>query len=204
MAGLSHRGARALSGRSYTERMKSRDFDPLKLDIEPFAKDAVQLEGEWPSHELDRLIEATPPESRDASAPVAWQARGEYRQSRGNAPQLWVHLKASTSVTLQCQRCLQPVDVPVAADRSFLFVHGEDAAAALDAESEDDVLAVSRAFNLQDLIEDELLLELPLVPRHEVCPQPLRALSEELPEDEDPAPHPFAALAALKRGGLPN
>ena len=48
----------------------------------------------------------------------------------------------------------------------------------------------------RELIEDELLLAMPIVPRHEVCPEPLVATVDELPDD--PAPNPFAALAALK------
>jgi uncharacterized protein len=46
-----------------------------------------------------------------------------------------------------------------------------------------------------------LILALPLVPRHDTCPQSL----PEVAEDESFAraserPHPFAALAALKNG----
>ena len=102
---------------------------------------------------------------------------------------------------------LEPVVVPLRARRSFRFVAGgEDAAAQLDAELDDaldaDVLALPRVLDLHELVEDELLLALPLVPRHEVCPQPLRAPADAQPLDE-PA-HPFAALDALRRGTLPS
>jgi uncharacterized protein len=95
------------------------------------------------------------------------------------------------------------VGAEIVAQRSFLFVHGENTAAELDNDSEDDVLALTRSLDLVELIEDELLLALPLVPRHETCPQPLLAGEPEALADDEP-PHPFAALAALKRGGLPN
>ena len=118
---------------------------------------------------------------------------------RGAASQVWLHLRAETHLWLVCQRCLQPVAVDVHGRRSFQFVAGEADAARLDADSEDDVLALTRSLDLLALAEDELLLNLPLVPRHEVCPQPLPlAAGPALPDD---APHPFAALAALKRGG---
>ena len=87
-------------------------------------------------------------------------------------------------------------------ERNYLFVHGEDAAAQLDADSEDDVLAITRALDLRELVEDELLLALPLVPRHEVCPEPLPLA--DAPQAADDKPNPFAALAALKRGRTPN
>jgi uncharacterized protein len=103
---------------------------------------------------------------------------------------------------LECQRCLQPVDEYLDIARSFLFVHGEDAAAQLDADGEDDVLALTRSLDLRELLEDELLLSLPLVPRHEVCPQPLVAPIDASPLEEKP--NPFAALASLKRSTPPN
>ena len=62
------------------------------------------------------------------------------------------------------------------------------------------VLALSRSFDAIELIEDELLLSLPLVPRHEVCPVPLPRPVDDLSHAEgDERPNPFAALAALKK-----
>ena len=117
---------------------------------------------------------------------------------RGGENQVRLHIRASAELPLECQRCLKPVNVPVQIDRRFLFVHGEETAAQLDTDSEDDVLALTRALDLRELIEDELLLALPIVPRHEICPKPLVAIvgAEDLPDEK---PHPFAALAALKR-----
>ena len=60
------------------------------------------------------------------------------------------------------------------------------------------VLALTPALDLADLIEDELLLALPLVPRHDVCPAPLPVPDNaDVPEEDEPV-NPFAALAALK------
>ncbi|MEO8151897.1 MAG: DUF177 domain-containing protein [Rhizobacter sp.] len=181
--------------------MKARDFDPSQLDIEAFAKAGASLEGTWPLARLERLASSTAA-GADVCM-VAWQARGEHRAMRGGKAQIWLHIEANTEVMLECQRCLAPVAAGVTAKRSFLFVHGENTAAELDNDSEDDVLALSRALDLPELIEDELLLALPLVPRHETCPQPL-VVGESEPLPEADPPHPFAALAALKRGGLPN
>jgi len=170
--------------------------------VEACAKQAAELEGQWPLSELDRLLASVHPETASAPDPVAWRAVGEQRKSRGGDPEFWLHVAAQGRVMMECQRCLKPVATSLSVERAFLFVRGEEAAAALDAESEADVLALTRALDLRLLVEDELLLALPLVPRHEVCPQPLPLQNEELSEDD--APHPFAALAALKGGGLPN
>jgi uncharacterized protein len=89
------------------------------------------------------------------------------------------------------------VDTEVEVDRWLRFVGDEAEAAELDAHSDDDVLALARWMNLRDLVEDELLLALPLVPRHEECPEPLPFLPES--EAMKPPEHPFAALERLKR-----
>ena len=186
--------------------MAAREFDPFRLDVEAFAKDGASLEGRWPLAQLDRLAEsafADPDSGVDAAAgrDITWQVRGELRALRGGDSQIWLHLSAHTELPLECQRCLKAIVVAVDTERNFLFVRGEDAAAQIDADSEDDVLALTRALDLRELIEDELLLALPLVPRHEVClsPLPMAAADDEAAAAEAP-PHPFAGLAALKRG----
>lgn len=180
--------------------MTARAFDPFRLDVAAFAKEAAALDGRWPLQRLVRLhAAAMEAAGTDEADEVAWQVRGEALRVGGGVSQPWLHLMASTRLTLQCQRCLGPVDTPLQVERRFLFVHGEDAAAQLDADSEDDVLALTRALDVRELVEDELLLALPLVPRHTLCPQPLPV--PQTPElDGEIKPNPFAALAALKRG----
>jgi len=175
--------------------MKARSFDPHRLDVEAFARDAGELDGSWSLAELPRLRDAQMAES-DAAPQVPWSVRGERVQERAGEGEIWLHLQASTTLQLQCQRCLQPVEVPMQLDRGVRIVRGEDEAAALDADIDDDVLALTRSLDLRELIEDELLLALPLVPHHDVCPQPLPLPEEAAFEDDEP--HPFAALAALK------
>ncbi|MCV2354510.1 DUF177 domain-containing protein [Paucibacter sp. B2R-40] len=185
--------------------MKEHLFFPEKLDVAAFARDGGQLNGELPAASLLRLADAAAPEApASAWAAVKWSATGERREPRGAQAQAWLHLEASAEAQLTCQRCLRPVQEHVEFARWFRFVHDEAAAAEIDAETEEDVLVLSRNFDLFELIEDELLLSLPLVPRHEECPEPLAApldpaLSEGEPQSE--RPHPFAALAALKKQG---
>ncbi len=182
--------------------MKERGLDPQRLAIEQFAHDGGELEGAWPQAGFSRLASSTlvdggPP------ADVVWSARGEERRVAGGLPQTWLQLDVATTVTLQCQRCLQPMSLPLHIGRDFRFVRDEAEAASLDEDSDDDVLAAGRWFDLRALIEDELILALPVVPRHEECPQPLAvpdsvsALDDEIADDA--APNPFAALAALRR-----
>ena len=188
---------------SYTRPMSSRGFDPTRLDVGAFAAEGGELEGRWPLAGFGRLCEAAAAESPPTAADeVVWQARGERVALRGGQHETWLHLGAQTEIALQCQRCLAPVEAVLAIERKFLFVQGEDAAAQIDADRDDDVLAMTRALDLRELVEDELLLALPLVPLHEACPAPLSVATDEGAAHE--RPNPFAALAALKRDGPVN
>jgi len=183
--------------------MKQRVFDPLRLDVAAFAAEAGELEGEWPLAELPRLAGDTVPAPQEApSEPVRWAAEGEARARRAAEPETWLHLEADAVVWLQCQRCLKPVREELQVQRSFRFVRSEAEAESEDADSEEDVLALTRSLDLRALVEDELILELPLVPRHEVCPEPLPVPPPDPLEAQEEAakPNPFAQLAVLKRG----
>jgi uncharacterized protein len=182
--------------------MSSRPaFDPARLDVAAFAAGRGVVDGSWPLRSLGRLAESTLPLADGGEDPVRWRAEGTLAPLLGAGLQPALRIVAYAAVGLACQRCLQRMVVPLQVDRRVFFVAGEDAAASLDAESDDDVLALEPALNLKSLVEDELLLALPLVPRHEVCPEPLPFE----PEPEAPASeHPFAALAALKRGPGPS
>ena len=183
--------------------MTTRAFDPLSVDIAAFAKQGGEASGVWPLAALDRLCGEAHADAKPAAGEhVEWRATGETRARRGGEPQIWLHLACDTRLGLVCQRCLQPVDTAVHAQRSFQFVADEALAAAIDADSEEDVLALSRALNLVELIEDELLLALPLVPRHPSCPQPLKPPDDAEPFEE--RANPFAVLGELKRKSLPN
>jgi uncharacterized protein len=131
---------------------------------------------------------------------VQWSAQGDLRNPQHVNPEIWLHLQASTALPMTCQRCLEPVDVPLSVDRPFRFVADEETAAAQDDASEEDLLALSRAFDLLGLVEDELLMEVPVVPRHDTCPAAVR-LSAVDPDFEEQSPeHPFARLRSLRTG----
>ncbi|HSQ73733.1 MAG TPA: DUF177 domain-containing protein [Rubrivivax sp.] len=178
--------------------MKDRQ-DPRAVDLTALCRQAATLQGEWPQAGMARLA-ASLAASGPQAAPVVWSATGELRPVAGGEAEIWLHLKAATTVALQCQRCLQPMTEPLRVDRRLRFVRGEAEAARLDEDSEDDVLQLPQRLDLHDLVEDELILALPLVPRHARCPLPLPMPADEMPASA-PAPKPFAGLAALRRRG---
>lgn len=194
--------------RHYTFAMTIRPFDARKLDMDAFSAAAGKLSGEWPLGSMERVAALVPSEAAAAlEQPVRWSMHGERRPARGLPAEVWLHLAANANLALECQRCLQPVTVPLEIERSFRFVHDEDEAEALDAESEDDVLVLERTLDSQQLVEDELLLSLPVVALHDECPDPLPLPADEFDDEEEEPENPFAALAVLKRdpgeGGEP-
>jgi uncharacterized protein len=179
--------------------MALRRLDPHKLDVAALAADAGQLQGEIDASTLPRWRETQSAPVDLALPPVRWSARGEQRRRSGEPPQIWLHLRVSAEAWATCQRCLLPFRTPIEVDRAFRFVASEGEAEALDADSEDDVLALSPSFDLIGLMEDELLLAWPLVPRHERCSQPEHDAGGE-PVSAD---KPFAALAAWRSRAKP-
>jgi uncharacterized protein len=178
----------------------AKDFDPHRLDIQRFAEEGAELEASNDVQGFARLVAETP-QPQDAG-PVHWHAQGELVNPRHVQPEIWVHLQADTQLPLVCQRCLQPVNVPLAVDRSFRFVADEATAAAQDDEAEEDLLVLSRSFDLLELVEDELLMEVPVAPRHEVCPEPVKMSAQDADFDASAVEkeHPFAVLGRLKAG----
>lgn len=177
--------------------MKKR-FDPLRLDVAVLARQAGEVEGTWPLASLTRLAEVVV--DPEAAKPVDWTARGEAVTRPGHSEELWLVLRADADIGLACQRCLQTMKQRVEVDSRIRFVHGEDTAARLDGEIEEDVLALTRSLDLRELVEDELLLALPIVPRHDVCPDEAGAALRAGVPDEPPVKHPFAALRQLLPG----
>lgn len=181
----------------------SKEFAARRLDVKSFAEDGGVISGQEPLQQHERLMAET--EGRGSQVPVTWSANGEMRNPQHVHPEIWLHLKANALLPLTCQRCLAPVEVGVGVDRSFRFVADEDMAAAQDEASEEDVLALSRSFDLVQLVEDELLMELPLAPRHEVCPEPVKLAAADAEFEDAPGrqENPFAKLGKLKGGDFP-
>lgn len=173
-------------------------FDASHLDVRAFARVQGQAEGRSFLQEWARLREESAPAGWK-TLQVQWRLAGRLQPRTGAADEVWVHVQAQAEVEMTCQRCLTPAVLPLVVDRDILFVADEATAADLDDTLDDDVLVLAKDFDALALIEDELIMALPLVPRHEVCPEGLPAQSvgeEELPQRENP----FAALAALKGG----
>ncbi|MBE0616113.1 MAG: DUF177 domain-containing protein [Burkholderiales bacterium] len=100
-----------------------------------------------------------------------------------------LRLAVDGSVRLQCQRCLGAMDFPLRFEAQLELAASEDEIAAADDGIERIVAA--RDMDVAVLVEDEIILALPMVPKHEQC-------SAAEGSDGGAKPSAFQALAALK------
>ncbi|MEN8212762.1 MAG: YceD family protein [Pseudomonadota bacterium] len=100
----------------------------------------------------------------------------------------------AATLWLTCQRCLDDVSIPVDSGFRLVVVQGLDEAAALSEEFEP-LLVDEASINPRDLLEEELLLSLPVVARHEACHA---WQSDDEPNAAESREHPFQVLQKLK------
>ncbi len=160
--------------------------------IEPgkWADREALLDAVVPLRRFARLLEGALGHEGDVSVKLRF-----VRDARG-LPHLAGQL--GTVLRLTCQCCLDAVTVPVAADVDVYLLSDEAYADRLS-EDEDYVVFSDGHLDFPELLEDELILALPLVARHEDC-EPQAIFSE--PEEVVAAPvkkeNPFQVLASLK------
>ncbi|MEY2621620.1 MAG: hypothetical protein RIT26_1440 [Pseudomonadota bacterium] len=145
----------------------------MRLDVRAFARDGASLSGHSGWDQMPRLRqEQESPVDDPSGTAVSWNLIGQVKDLRGGAHQTWLRVQAESNLRLICQRCLQPMTQGLSVDRPFRFVSSEQAAMAEDDQAEEDLLVASQAFDALTLIEDELILALPIVPRHPECQPP--------------------------------
>ena len=141
---------------------------------------------------------------REAVVEANGEAEVEFVLDRDAAGRLYMKGSARATVAMTCQRCLESVELPLLAEFNLGLVQGEQEAERLPEEYEP-LRAGRDPVDVAPVFEDELLLALPVVPRHEACsmdysPEPPERIDEPV-EEEAPRENPFAALAALKGDG---
>ena len=129
-----------------------------EIDSLRFAETAGRISGEYSLQELGRLHDVLA--SRDGT--LRWWLEGGRDAAR---PVL--RLGVQGALTLVCQRCRGPCVFPLAVEAALPIARSEEELARW--ESEDpllDGLVAEPHLNVRDLIEDEVLLSLPAIPRH--------------------------------------
>ncbi len=135
--------------------------------VEPYrlARQGRTLRGAVAAASLPRLAEAVSALEGDAEAELG------FALDAAGVPHATGRVRAR--VRLVCQRCLEPMTLAIDAPLRVGFARSEAAAAALPEAYEPVVVGAEEELALAGLVEDELLLALPIVPRHaagEPCP----------------------------------
>lgn len=170
---------------------------PFLVDVYELARERRTIEGDLALADLKRLAASL----LRTEGSLRYRIRGEIDE-RGR-PGAEMHLSAT--LWLECQRCTQELDFPLRRDAHFRFVSSEEELNALPIDDDDvDEILGSQHMDIAAWIEDEAILSLPLVPRHDDCRPavPLVATPEGVDGGEK-RPNPFAALASLKAGRKP-
>ena len=156
-------------------------LQPAAFDGLALARNAAVLAGRLGMESLPRLAQ-----SGCTGSVLDFVLSGEINE-RGKPG---LKLAVDGSVRLQCQRCLGSLDLPVHLGVQLEFASSEAAIMAAD----DDIerVVAGREMSVAALVEDEVLLALPMVPRHEQC-------SAAAGVGASAKPSVFQALAALKK-----
>jgi len=176
---------------------------PAELDVFEFVRRQQVIRGRFSVHHLSRLLDGLPeqpvagqPDSEDQAGVVSFEARG-LGESEGKS---MLALSVRAMLMLECQRCLGPMQYLVDGKTVFEVVRSESELGSDDETDEDDEperIVGSRRFDLVALIEDELILGVPYIPRHEACPGQSEKIAATDPDAVE-RPSPFAVLGKLK------
>lgn len=147
------------------------------------------FEGNLPLSSLPRLC--------DALCEPDGQVGFQIDFDRDNLGVAYAELRITAELPLQCQRSLQRFLQPVEVVQRLGLIRDEDEEAALPPGYEPLLLPEDGMLRPVELVEDELILALPVVP---LAPGSERVDQEWSPSQDDAAKaSPFAALAGLKK-----
>ncbi len=162
------------------------------IDSLDFARSGRRMAGVVAVHSLQRLLDSL----ADGEGELTWSVRGEVVIDDIGQSQAYLVIEVGGEICLACQRCLGAFPYRVATDSRLLLVPPgkpwpEDVPEDLERDSPDPIEALAEQ-SLLDLVEDEVLLSLPIAPRHELC---------DIPDHDDgkAAVSPFAKLSQLKK-----
>ena len=160
------------------------------IDSLDFARNGSEISGVVPVTEMPRLLDAL----ENSQGILSYTVRGGL-DSRGD-PLLQVNIAGQCQ--LRCQRCLNAMDYSVRLDVR-LMLRDQASLDALDSGGEDeeewDSILADAHLDVLNLLEEEILLSLPIAPRHD-DPGVCQAADGKSGLRE--TKNPFAVLAKFK------
>lgn len=158
---------------------------PSRVDAIRLAGRDARITNVTPVAAMTRLVELLADDNGTVASELTFtHDAGEHHVVEG---------RASATLDLTCQRCLEVLPMHVEAELRVAVVADEAAAERLPGGMEP-VLSADGEVSPLALVEDELILALPIVALHEDCTAPIEAA----PETGTERSNPFAALKELK------
>jgi len=170
---------------------------PKEIDPFRFASTGRELEGELALADMSRLAELLHDDEGvvKVSMHFAIDATG--------TPYMQGHFE--TTLSLTCERCMQALSLPLEIDTLLGLVRHEKLAEKLADDYEPWVIEDNDLADPAMVVEDELILALPLVPKHDEACVPHEAWfsgdeehEQEQTEIPDKPDSPFSVLSELK------
>ena len=169
---------------------------PEHISLDKWADTGFEWSGSVDPRTFDRLVSTLNTEHEQAMTQLDAEL---YR--RNNVLHLGFTLTGE--VWLTCQRCLRPVAVDLSDDYDIALLDDDSQASLVDDEQDYLLLeeivteqSPERLLPFKKLVEDEILLKVPMAPKHDDCEMSVEQFGE-IPEEEE-GENPFAALASLK------
>jgi len=166
-----------------------KDYLPIQVDPFRYAEHATQLHGVLHVKDMTRLRDSLLNDSGDVEVDLV------FGKDEQGVSFMKGHLK--TRLNLQCQRCMEPFVYEIMSDFLSGIVSTEDDARHLP-ERYDPVVVKEEGLALHEIIEDELILSLPIVSVHDLkdCKAKLPfAVGEGVEAKKD---SPFKVIELLK------
>ncbi len=152
-----------------------------------FAQKQQEIADNFAPEALSRLAETLALTGENAHlATIDFRITGDIKRFR--QPSLHLHIKSRLPVI--CQRCLEEMLIDL--ELNFDYLLSNSTASELEDSDESDWLEINTEMDVRDLVEDELLLSMPIAPVHEAGCGKLTMQSGE-------KPNPFAVLKNLNK-----
>jgi len=161
---------------------------PERVEASRMVQARRSFQGSLPLASLRRL--------RESLATVDGVAHYDLEFGRDELGIAYLAVRVEAALPLTCQRTLEVYAQPVHIDQRLGLIENESEEAAL-APGYEPLLIADGVLNLADVIEDELILALPVVPLKPG--EPLKWHDAPAGEADEEPDSPFAALAKLKK-----
>jgi uncharacterized protein len=183
-------------GETFTIAPLMQPLIPEFLDFVQKADHGVTIKGVWPLNRMPRFAAMLQNDDGQVQVDVQFGRHGKLRTLSG---------ELSADLVVTCQRCLQAMQYPLQTQLNLALIKNDAQADTLPDEFEP-LLLEAEAINLPEVIEDELLLALPLVLIHEHdCSDFLQQQVQQQKQDAVVAAeqkvknNPFAVLKDLRK-----